>query len=122
MRRQRPVVSDGLNSLTMKTNTKASSILLSSPVAVGGGFTLGLDLGDRQRHVCALDATGHRRVGSGDAKYVDQPFTHRPWRKGMGRQSAQAPRHLAKPTQVRRSGNFGWQHNFSRLALAACSL
>ena len=42
----------------MKTNTQTPSPVLTSPAAVGSGFTLGLDLGDRQHHVCVLDATG----------------------------------------------------------------
>ncbi len=58
MRRQRPVASDGLNSLPMKTNTKTPSVVAPSSAAVGSGFTLGLDLGDRQHHVCILDSAG----------------------------------------------------------------
>src|SRR5271165_5754169 len=41
----------------MKTNTTASVVPTSTP-AVVSGFTLGLDLGDRQHHVCVLDTTG----------------------------------------------------------------
>ena len=47
----------------MKTKTKTTpsvvltSTLTPSPVAPGG-FTLGLDLGDRSHYVCVLDATG----------------------------------------------------------------
>jgi len=41
----------------MKTNTTPSLVSTSTP-AVGSGFTLGLDVGDRQHHVCVLDATG----------------------------------------------------------------
>jgi transposase len=46
----------------MKTNTTKTSptpsVVLTSPAAVGSGFTLGLDLGDRQHHVCVLDVAG----------------------------------------------------------------
>jgi len=41
----------------MKTNT-TPSVVPTSSAAVGSGFTLGLDLGDRQHHVCVLDVTG----------------------------------------------------------------
>src|SRR5271168_1246395 len=41
----------------MKTNTTRSVVSTSTPV-VASGFTLGLDLGDRQHHVCVLDTTG----------------------------------------------------------------
>ncbi len=59
MRRQRPVVKDGLNSLSMKKQTKTTpSVVLTSSAAVVSGFTLGLDLGDRSHHVCVLDAAG----------------------------------------------------------------
>ena len=41
----------------MKTKTNTRSVVPTSlPAAVGSGFTLGLDLGDRQPHVCVLDA------------------------------------------------------------------
>jgi len=43
MRRQRPVVGDGLNSLPMKKQT-TPSVVLTSPAAVVSGYTLGLDL------------------------------------------------------------------------------
>ena len=39
----------------MKTKTTPSPVSTSTP-AVVSGFTLGLDLGDRQYHVCVLDA------------------------------------------------------------------
>jgi transposase len=44
----------------MKTKTNTRSVVsTSTPVAMlPGGFTLGLDLGDRQPHVCVLDAAG----------------------------------------------------------------
>lgn len=44
----------------MKTKTKAPSVVstLTPAAVVSGGFTLGLDLGDRAHHVCVLDATG----------------------------------------------------------------
>jgi transposase len=44
----------------MKTNTTPSvdSNSLTSATVVPGGYTLGLDLGDRGHHVCVLDATG----------------------------------------------------------------
>jgi transposase len=43
----------------MKTNTTPSVVPTTTPAAVvSGGFTLGLDLGDRHHHVCVLDATG----------------------------------------------------------------
>ncbi len=59
MRRQRPVVKDGLNSLPMKKQTKTNpSVVLTSPAAVVSGFTIGLDLGDRSHYVCVLDAQG----------------------------------------------------------------
>ncbi len=35
------------------------SLVPTSTPAVSSGFTLGLDLGDRQHHVCVLDATGN---------------------------------------------------------------
>lgn len=41
----------------MKTNTPSSLVSTSTP-AVVSGFTLGLDLGDRQHSVCVLDAAG----------------------------------------------------------------
>ena len=41
----------------MKTKTTPSLVSTSTP-AVVSGFTLGLDLGDRQHHVCVLDAAG----------------------------------------------------------------
>ena len=43
----------------MKTKTPVPSVVptLTTP-AVGSGFTLGLDIGDRQHHVCVLDPTG----------------------------------------------------------------
>jgi transposase len=45
----------------MKTKTKkAPPSVVSTPPApvITGGFTLGLDLGDRSHYVCALDASG----------------------------------------------------------------
>lgn len=43
----------------MKTQNTPSFVSTSTPAAVvSGGFTLGLDLGDRQHHVCVLDAAG----------------------------------------------------------------
>src|ERR1041385_1902690 len=44
----------------MKNKTAPSVVSLSPTPArmVAGGFTLGLDLGDRQHHVCVLDAAG----------------------------------------------------------------
>jgi len=44
----------------MKTkNITPSVVPISTPApVVPGGFTLGLDLGDRSHHVCVLDATG----------------------------------------------------------------
>src|SRR5487761_2732948 len=48
--------------LPMKTKTPAPSVvsnLTPTPgTVVPGGFTLGLDLGDRSHHVCVLDAAG----------------------------------------------------------------
>ena len=41
----------------MKIKTTLSVVCPSS-AALGSGFTLGLDLGDRQHHVCVLNATG----------------------------------------------------------------
>jgi transposase len=43
----------------MKTNTTSPVVPTpTSATVVPGGFTLGLDLGDRCHHVCVLDATG----------------------------------------------------------------
>lgn len=44
----------------MKTNNTPSVVSTTSTPAtvVPGGFTLGLDLGDRRHHVCVLDAAG----------------------------------------------------------------
>ena len=46
----------------MKTNkkTKHTPSVVSTPTApvITGGFTIGLDLGDRSHYVCVLDATG----------------------------------------------------------------
>ena len=44
----------------MKTKNLTPSVVPSptpAPIATGG-FTLGLDLGDRSHHVCVLDAAG----------------------------------------------------------------
>ena len=43
------------------TNTTAPSVVPNSTAAVGSGFTLGLDLGDRSHYVCVLDAAGQSR-------------------------------------------------------------
>ncbi len=47
----------------MKTTTNktspAPSVVSTSTPAVVSGFTLGLDLGDRQHHVCVLDVAGN---------------------------------------------------------------
>jgi hypothetical protein len=43
----------------VKTKTTVPSVVPPSSAAVGSGFTLGLDLGDRQHHVCVLDAGGN---------------------------------------------------------------
>jgi transposase len=43
----------------MKTNTTPSVVSTITPTTVvPGGFTLGLDLGDRSHHVCVMDAAG----------------------------------------------------------------
>jgi len=44
----------------MKTNTTPAVVSTAPTPAtvVPGGFTLGLDLGDRRHHVCVLDAAG----------------------------------------------------------------
>jgi len=42
----------------MKTQTQTRSIVPNLTPVVPSGFTLGLDLGDRQHHVCVLDASG----------------------------------------------------------------
>ena len=44
----------------MKKPTKTTPALVLTPAApvLTGGFTIGLDLGDRNHYVCALDATG----------------------------------------------------------------
>jgi len=43
---------------TTNKNRSTPSVVPTSSAAVGSGFTLGLDLGDRQHHVCVLDVTG----------------------------------------------------------------
>jgi len=43
---------------TTNKNSSTPSVVPTSSAAVGSGFTLGLDLGDRQHHVCVLDVTG----------------------------------------------------------------
>jgi transposase len=43
----------------MKTKTTTPSVVPTSSAAVGSGFTLGLDLGDRAHHVCVLDPAGN---------------------------------------------------------------
>ena len=51
----------GLSSLPMKKTTKTTPSVVSTSTpapAAPGGFTLGLDLGDRSHYVCVLDATG----------------------------------------------------------------
>jgi len=42
----------------MKTKTTPFVVPTSPATVTPGGFTLGLDLGDRSHHVCAMDATG----------------------------------------------------------------
>jgi hypothetical protein len=43
----------------MKKQTTLSVVPTTTPApVVSCGYTLGLDLGDRQHHVCVLDATG----------------------------------------------------------------
>src|SRR6202142_654428 len=42
----------------MKTKTTPSVVPTSPATVTPGGFTLGLDLGDRSHHVCVMDATG----------------------------------------------------------------
>jgi transposase len=45
----------------MKTKNATLSVVSNPPTPatmISGGFTLGLDLGDRSHHVCVLDATG----------------------------------------------------------------
>jgi hypothetical protein len=37
---------------TTNKNSSTPSVVSTSSAAVGSGFTLGLDLGDRQHHVC----------------------------------------------------------------------
>lgn len=66
MRRQRPVVKDGLNSLPMKNKT-APSIVPTSPAAVVSGFTLGLDLHERGNEPDAgANAGRHQARNGGD--------------------------------------------------------
>lgn len=50
----------GLDSLPMKTKNTPSVVLTPTPPSpvAPGGFTLGLDLGDRSHYVCVLDAAG----------------------------------------------------------------
>ena len=40
------------------TNTTAPAVVPTATAAVGSGFTLGLDFGDRSHYVCVLDAAG----------------------------------------------------------------
>ena len=44
----------------MKKQTKTAPSVVLTPTApvLAGGFTIGLDLGDRSHYVCVLDATG----------------------------------------------------------------
>ena len=45
----------------MKTKNTTASVVTNSPPpspVIPGGYTLGLDLGDRSHHVCVLDGTG----------------------------------------------------------------
>jgi hypothetical protein len=44
---------------TINKNRPAPSIVSTCTPAVVRGFTLGLDLGDRQHHVCVLDVAGN---------------------------------------------------------------
>jgi len=44
--------------LPYENKNKAPSLVSTATPAVGSGFTLGLDLGDRAHHVCVLDAAG----------------------------------------------------------------
>src|ERR1700685_2447447 len=46
-----------MKTTTNKTSRAPSAVSTFTP-AVVSGFTLGLDLGDRQHHVCVLDAAG----------------------------------------------------------------
>jgi hypothetical protein len=50
----------------MKTNTPPAVVATvpTPATVVPGGFTLGLDLGDRRHHVCVLDGAG-QIVGEG---------------------------------------------------------
>ncbi len=41
-----------------KTNLTPSVVSTSAAPAPAGGFTIGLDLGDRSHYVCVLDAQG----------------------------------------------------------------
>src|SRR5271168_3995812 len=41
-----------------QNKTSRSVVLTSTAPVLAGGFTIGLDLGDRSHYVCALDATG----------------------------------------------------------------
>jgi hypothetical protein len=45
----------------MKTKTTPSVDPTSPATVTPGGFTLGLDLGDRSHHVCVMEATGQIR-------------------------------------------------------------
>ena len=45
------------NTNTQTTTPSVVPTLTPAPVTAGG-FTLGLDLGDRSHHVCVLDAAG----------------------------------------------------------------
>jgi len=62
MRRQRPGVSywvilSAYENKNKQTNPPSVVLTPTAPVPAGG-FTLGLDLGDRSHYVCVLDAAG----------------------------------------------------------------
>ncbi len=46
------------NTTNTNNTTTAPAVVPTSTAAVGSGFTLGLDLGDRSHYVCVLDAAG----------------------------------------------------------------
>ena len=66
----------------MKTTTNKTSptpsVVSTSSAAVGSGFTLGLDLGDRAHHVCVLDAAGQivREARTLTHRRMSLPQTH----------------------------------------------
>jgi hypothetical protein len=111
----------------MKTKHNTPSVVLTTTpaVVISSGFTLGLDLGDRQHHVCVLAANGQviREASLPNtrpalaqllaefphATLALEAGTHSPWisryltelgGQSIRGQPAQTSRHLALRTQV----------------------